>query len=75
MNEYLFIRTYINSKPHGAVAKFVKHKHNRGEKCEREFWRECRGLKFRKRRMKRVGGMGVYMNATWLHVVTSFVSV
>jgi len=47
MNGYMFIRTYINSKHHDAVAKFVKHKHNRGEKCEREFWRECRGLGFR----------------------------
>ena len=53
-NEYMFIRTYINSKPHGAVVKFVKHKHKRGEKCKREFWRECRWLRFRKRRMKRV---------------------
>jgi len=36
-NEWIYvIRTYINSKPHGVVAKFVKHKHNRGEKCERE---------------------------------------
>ena len=45
------------------------------ERNVRDFWRECRGLGFRKRGMKRVGGMGVYMSGTWLHVVTPFASV
>jgi len=75
MNEYMFIWNYINSKLYGAVAKFVKHKHNRGEKRERMFWRECRGFGFRKQGMKRVRGMGIYMSTAWLHVVTLFVSV
>jgi len=63
MNEYMFIRTYISSKSHGTIVKFVKHKHNREEKYEREFWRECKVLRFKKQRMKKVRGMSPYMNA------------